>query len=120
MSLPLITLGTSSLKSPRVAYGCWRIAEATDAEENFRTGQAAVGAALEAGYTLFDLADIYCHGRSEEVFGRILREQPGLRERIVIATKCSIRFQGEPTPEAPYRFDFSADHITRSCEGSLK
>ena len=119
MSLP-VSLGTSSLKTPRLAYGCWRIADATDPEENLRTAQAAVGAALEAGYTLFDLADIYCHGRSEQVFGRILRDQRGLREKIVIATKCGIRFDGEPTPDAPYRFDFSAEHITRSCEGSLK
>ena len=41
-------------------------------------------------------------------------------ENVVIATKCGIRFSDDPTPGAPYRYDFSGEHIQRSCEGSLK
>src|SRR3954470_17039751 len=120
MLSPEVSIGQSSLRSSRLAYGCWRIAESADAEENYRTASAAVNAAVEAGYTLFDLADIYCHGRSEEVFGRILEEQRDLRDRMVVATKCGIRYQGEPDADSPYRFDFSAEHIVNSCDGSLR
>ena len=42
---------------------------------------AAVDAALDAGITLFDHADIYRNGKSEAVFGEVLARTPGLRER---------------------------------------
>lgn len=111
-------LGTTSLPSGPLAYGCWRIAETeAHAEE---VGRPALIAAVEVGYTLFDHADIYCGGRSEELFGKMLREMPGLRERITIATKCGIRPAGTPNVDAPTRYDSSAEHIIASCEGSLR
>ncbi|TAN36905.1 MAG: aldo/keto reductase [Verrucomicrobia bacterium] len=113
-----ITLGKSSLPSSRLAYGCWRIAETEDAGRT--TGRAAILAAIEAGYTLFDHADIYGKSRAEAAFGAVLRETPALRQQMLIATKCGIRFAGEPTPDAPFRYDFSAEHIIRACEGSLR
>jgi predicted oxidoreductase len=103
-----------------LGYGCWRIATSGDDATDLHTARVATLAAVEAGYTLFDLADIYCHGRSETVFGRVLAENHGLRERLTIATKCGIRFAGEPAPHAPYRYDFSYEHIVRSCEESLR
>lgn len=77
-------------------------------------------AAFDAGYTLFDHADIYSDGLAEWVFGRVLKSNPGLRDKIVIASKCGIRKAGEPGAGAPYRYDFSTEHIIQSCEGSLK
>ncbi len=115
-SLPL---GRSALRSSRLAYGCWRIAPSGDSATDLATAQRAVHAAVEAGYTLFDHADIYCDGRAETVFGDLLRESPGLRERIVIATKCGIRFADRP-PGAPCRYDFSAEYIAQQCEQSLR
>src|SRR5690606_7250463 len=105
------------------AYGCWRIiapgkaVEVTpDREED---AHRAILAAYESGYTLFDHADIYSDGLSEWVFGRLLREKKDLRDKIVIASKCGIRRQGDTGPNAPYRYDFSAGHIISSCEASL-
>ncbi|MBI3192641.1 MAG: aldo/keto reductase, partial [Pedosphaera parvula] len=113
-----ILIGRSSLSASRLAYGCWRIAET---EETGRTlGRAAVIAAYEAGYTLFDHADIYCAGRAESAFGAVLKEVSGMCERVLIATKCGIRMAGDPAADAPFRYDFSAGHIRRSCEASLK
>ena len=83
-------------------------------------GRKAVIAAFEAGYTLFDNADIYCEGRTEQILGDVLAAAPGMREKILIATKCGIRFPGDPKPASPHRYDFSAEHIIRSCEGSLR
>jgi predicted oxidoreductase len=119
-----ITLGKSSLVTSRLAYGCWRIAGTWDpaavTPDAIDRGREAVLAAYDAGYTLFDHADIYCDGVSETIFGQVLKKVPGMRARIVIATKCAIRKAGEPTPDAPFRYDFSAEHILRSCEESLQ
>lgn len=119
-----ISLGSSSLTASRLAYGCWRLAGTWNSNEvksdAEAAGQRAVIAAYEAGYTLFDHADIYCDGVAERIFGQALKEVAGMRGRVVIATKCGIRKPGEPTADAPYRYDFSADYILRSCEGSLK
>ena len=123
-NMKTIFLGRSSLSSSRVAYGCWRIAgtwnsaEVTASAE--ATGQRAVVAAYEAGYTLFDHADIYCDGVAERIFGQVLKKVSGMRERILIATKCGIRKPGEPRPDSPYRYDFSGEHILASCEQSLR
>lgn len=117
-------LGTSPLISTRLSFGnmrcvgTWNIAEAN--ADRRAAGVAAHVAALEAGYTLFDTADIYCHGVCEEVLGQFLREVPGARDRILIATKCGIRFPGDSAPDAPHRFDFSRQHILWSCDQSLR
>src|SRR5439155_311658 len=84
------------------------------------SGARAVLAAYEAGYTLFDHADIYCDGVPEKIFGQVLKGIPGMREQVVIATKCGIRKAGDPQPDSPYRFDFSPEHIVSSCERSLR
>lgn len=117
-------IGNSKLRVSRLAYGCWRVAgtwnpgEVTPERE--AAGRDAILAAYEAGYTLFDHADIYCMGAGETLFGQVLKQVPGMRERVVIASKCGIRKKGDPDPKAPYRYDFSADYIIRSCEASLK
>jgi predicted oxidoreductase len=119
-----ITLGASPLQASRLAYGCWRIAGTWDAAKvtakSEAAGRRAVLAAFEAGFTLFDHADIYCDGVAETIFGQALKEVPALRGRALIATKCGIRKPDDPAPGAPYRYDFSADHIVRSCDGSLR
>lgn len=117
-------MGNSSLVSSRLAYGCWRVTGSwTPTEvtaESLTAGRLAVRTAYEEGYTLFDLADIYCQGRCEELFGEALREISGMRERVLLATKCGIRRAGSPTPDAPQRWDFSGDYIRRACDESLR
>jgi predicted oxidoreductase len=119
-----VQLGQSKLISTRLAYGCWRIAGSWDpaavTPESQAQGRRAVVAAYEAGYTLFDHADIYCDGVAESIFGQVLREVPGMRERILIATKCGIRMAGDPRPTSPFRYEFTAEHILWSCDQSLK
>ncbi|HTH49611.1 MAG TPA: aldo/keto reductase [Candidatus Limnocylindria bacterium] len=116
-----LRLGRSTLVSSRLAYGCWRLggSEGHPPLPSSEPGKLAIHAAVEAGYTLFDLADIYCGGRSEEILGEALRETPGLRARLLLATKCGIRLPDSPAG-APYRYDSSGDHIVASVEGSLR
>ena len=117
-------LGVSSLRSSRLAYGCWRIAGSWDpaevTTESREAGKRAVIAAYEAGYTLFDNADIYCLGEAERILGTVLKEVSGMRDRVIIATKGGIRAGGTPQPDSPPRYDFSAEHLLSACEQSLK
>ena len=119
-----IPLGTSSLKGSRIAYGCSRIAGAIEApdivSEHEEIAIRAITAAFEAGYTIFDHADIYAFGQAERIFGKVLKTIKGMREQIIILSKCGVRKAGDPDPESPYRYDFSAGHIIWSCEESLK
>jgi len=119
-----IPLGNSILRTTTLAYGCWRLAGTSKSEEVTESsraqGRRAILAAYEAGYRLFDHADIYCGGMAESIFGEALREAPEMREDILVATKCGIRWAGDPEASAPHRYDFSARHITWSCEQSLR
>lgn len=110
------------LSASRIAYGCMHLSRAWDASpvtaEERRLAQRLVETALANGITLFDHADIYAHGKSEQVFGDVLRGSPGLRDRMVLQSKCGIRFADDP-PGTPQRYDFSHAHIVASVDGSL-
>ena len=102
-------------RPPRLIYGCMRLTERGESH-----GFAAIEAALRAGYTHFDHADIYAGGESEALFGRFLVDNPGIRDTIDITSKCGIRLAGDPDADSPQRYDFSAAHIIDSVEGSLR
>ncbi|WP_334177874.1 aldo/keto reductase [Pseudoxanthomonas sp.] len=110
------------LPTSRIAYGCMQLSRAWDATpvtaEERRHAQHLVETALGAGITLFDHADIYARGKSEQVFGDVLRASPSLRGRMVLQSKCGIRFADDP-PGTPGRYDVSHAHIVASVEGSL-
>lgn len=81
-----------------------RIGNKTEAE-----AESAVKTALECGIDFFDNADIYCGGKSEELFGRAVKDRD--RESIYIQSKCGIR---------PGFYDFSKEHIISSAEHAIK
>lgn len=114
-----IQIGISPLSCSRLAYGCWRIAgwaqPLTPALE--AAGKRAVITAYETGYTLFDNADVYGGGHAERLFGEVLKEVSGMRDRVIVASKCGVR---KPTSDEPARWDFSGEYIISACEGSLK
>lgn len=119
-----IAIGKSSLHGSRLAYGCWRVTGSWNPSEitpeSWSAGCRAVIAAYEAGYTVFDNAAIYCGGQAERLLGEVVKKVPEMRGRVIIATKCGIRIPGDPTPDSPARYDFSAEHILHSCEQSLR
>lgn len=106
-------LGKSELVVSPMAWGMWRLGG-----EDTAPVRALIDAALEAGITLFDTADIYGFdsaggfGSAEALFGRALAEDPSLRDRVVIATKGGI------TPPVPY--DSSAAYLAEAVEASLR
>src|SRR5512133_3055369 len=119
-----IELGVSPLRASKLAYGCWRVAGSWDpaevTAESRKAGRKAIITAYEAGYTLFDNADIYCAGEAERILGAALKEVPGMREKVVVVTKCGIRPAGTPKQGSPQRYDFSGKYIVKCCEDSLK
>ena len=99
------TIGGISVS--RIAQGCMRIDRLSRCELD-----TLIRSDLEAGISFFEHADIYGgNGRCEEQFGNILREDPSLREKMTIQTKCGIR---------PGKYDFSKEHILNSVDQSLK
>jgi predicted oxidoreductase len=113
----------TDLEVSKLAYGCMGIGGSWD--NTPLTGDVisnainSVSAALEHDITFFDHADIYAKGKSELVFGKVLKEMKGVRDNIVIQSKCGIRFLGNPNPDSPGRYDFSYEHIINSVDGSL-
>lgn len=103
----------ASLSLSRLGWGMWRL-RGGDLSATLRLA----GAALEAGLTLFDTADIYGpdngepFGAAEEQFGAALAADPSLRARIVLATKGGI-VMGVP-------YDSSASYLVSACEASLR
>lgn len=96
-----------------IAWGMWRFAGA-----DLAAARARVDAAFEAGVTLFDTADIYgCDtpggfGSAEALLGDVLADAPGLRDKMVLATKGGI-ILGVP-------YDSSAPYLTSAMDISLK
>ncbi|MFD2617599.1 aldo/keto reductase [Terrilactibacillus laevilacticus] len=109
------------LTTSRLVLGCmgfggnWDHSPVT--QDDIYIAEQAVDTALSIGMTMFDLADIYRMGKSETVFGKILNSKPNLREKIIIQSKCGIRFDDNV---GPFRYDFSKKHIIESVNGILK
>lgn len=76
---------------------------------------------LELGLNEFDHADIYGGHTTETDFGRALKEQPSLREKVHLTTKCGILYPSENRPEYSVKaYDNGKKHIIASVENSLK
>ena len=89
-----------------VGVGCSNFGARLDQEQT----TDVVVAALDAGITLFDTADLYGGTTSEVLLGRALKSR---RDEAVIATKFGLPHGDEPGGGAP-------DYVRRSCEGSLR
>jgi predicted oxidoreductase len=105
-------LGKSGLNVSSIAWGMWRFAG-----DDVRAARERVEAAIAAGVTLFDTADIYGpdnnepFGAAEALLGRVLAEAPQLREAMVLATKGGISM-GVP-------YDSSPDYLRSAIDASL-
>lgn len=119
-----IVMPNTELRVSRLCAGCMGLGGGWDKDLVLDKGHEKeardfLDAALGLGINFFDNANIYAAGRAEEVFGRVLAERPGLREKIVIQSKCGIRWADDP-PGAPQRFDFSFEHITEAVDATLR
>jgi aryl-alcohol dehydrogenase-like predicted oxidoreductase len=111
------TLGGSGLKVPVLTFGTATFGGGSEflrkwGASDVREAEALVSICLEAGCTMFDTADGYSAGLSEEILGQAIK---GRREQILIATKT-----GMPMGAGPNDKGTSREKIIRSCEASLK
>jgi aryl-alcohol dehydrogenase-like predicted oxidoreductase len=110
-------LGNSGLKVSALSFGAGTFG---GSNEFFRAwGDSGVDEAtrlvdlcLEAGINLFDTADVYSNGLSEEVLGKAVT---GRRQRVLISTKATFRMG-----QGPNDLGSSRHHLTESLEGSLR
>ena len=108
------SLGSSGIEISPIAWGMWRLAEGGRS-----AGEAArlVHAALDAGITLLDTADIYGpdngepFGAAEALLGAVLKQAPTLAKQMVIATKGGIEM-GVP-------YNSSQTYLTSAIDASL-
>jgi aryl-alcohol dehydrogenase-like predicted oxidoreductase len=84
-------------------------------ESDEETAHAQLDLFVERGGNFVDTADVYSSGRSEEIIGRWLAARPGMRDRLVIATKG--RF---PMGDGPNDAGLSRMHLGRALEASLR
>lgn len=121
MNTPSSLTPSPSASASRLVYGCMGLGGGWN-HDALRPGdvahaQAAVEAALEIGVTLFDHANIYTFGKAEACFGELFKQQPALRQRMQLQTKCGIRFADA---QGPKRYDLSATHIIDAVHASLR
>lgn len=100
------TLGTTDLVVSRIGLGSNNFGTRLD----YAGTEEVVNAALDAGITFIDTADVYGAGQAEEYLGRLLQ---GRRDEIVLATK----FGGQGDPTQRYG---SPGYIRSAIEGSLR
>ncbi|MFI5731288.1 aldo/keto reductase family protein [Kribbella sp. NPDC051587] len=104
-------LGNSGLKVSEISYGNW-LTHGSQVEND--QAKACVRAALDAGITTFDTADVYANTKAEVVLGEALAGER--RESVEIFTKVYW-----PTgPGGPNDVGLSRKHIHESINGSLK
>ncbi|MDB5085651.1 MAG: aldo/keto reductase, partial [Bacilli bacterium] len=119
--MKIIPLQKRGISTSRLILGCMNFGGGWNhdpiTKEDMLKAEQAVDAALSIGISMFDLADIYRMGKSEKILGDILKARSGLREQLVIQTKCGIRY-GEGI--VPGRFDFSMKHILNAVDGILQ
>ncbi|MEO5832290.1 MAG: aldo/keto reductase [Nakamurella sp.] len=114
---PLRHLGSAGLVVSATGLGCNNFGRTGVATETLEATREVVAAAVDAGVTLFDTADIYGapHGRSEELLGAALGSR---RDQVVVATKFGMDMEGINGPDFGARG--SRRYIRTAVEASLR
>ncbi|MCW2526358.1 MAG: hypothetical protein JWM76_1218 [Pseudonocardiales bacterium] len=106
-------LGKSGLQISEITYGNW-LTHGSQVENDVAT--QCVQAALEAGITTFDTADVYANGKAELVLGEALK---GVRrESVEVFTK--VYWPVGPDPKGKNDMGLSRKHIMEGIDGSLR
>ena len=103
--VPVLSFGTGTFGGKGEFFGAWGNTDVAEARR-------LVDICLDAGVTMFDSADIYSGGAAESVLGEAIK---GRRDRVLISTKATFRFDDDPNSVGSSRF-----HLIRACEAALK
>ena len=110
-------LGASGLKVPVLSYGTATFGGTTEffkawGDTDVTQARRLVDICLDAGVNLFDSADTYSNGASEEVLGAAIA---GRRDKVLISTKATFR-----SGPGPNEIGSSRHHLVESCNAALK
>ncbi|MBB5637457.1 aryl-alcohol dehydrogenase-like predicted oxidoreductase [Pedobacter cryoconitis] len=105
LKVPVLSFGTATFGGGNEFFKAWG---STQVEEAGRL----INLCLDAGVNLFDTANVYSNGLSEEILGQALK---GLRDQVLISTKATFSMGDGPNDLGSSRF-----HLIKQCEDSLK
>jgi aryl-alcohol dehydrogenase-like predicted oxidoreductase len=110
-------LGHSGLKVSALSFGAGTFGGSNEffrawGESGVEEATRLVDVCLDAGINLFDTADVYSNGMSEEILGKAVF---GKRQRVLISTKATFRMG-----QGPNNLGSSRHHLVESLEGSLR
>ncbi|OJF93900.1 aldo/keto reductase [Pararhizobium antarcticum] len=105
LKVPVLSFGAGTFGGSGPLFGAWGNTDINEARR-------LVDICLDAGVTLFDTADVYSNGASEEVLGAAIK---GRRDAVLISTKASL-----PTGDGPNDWGSSRHRLIRSVEAALK
>lgn len=110
-------LGNTGIKVSSLCFGVATFGGGNDffkawGSSGVEEAKRLVGLCLDAGINLFDSADIYSDGLSEEVFGKAIGQR---RNDLLISTKATFRLGKGPNDVGSSRY-----HLIRACEDSLR
>lgn len=105
LKVPALCFGTATFGGGNEFFRAWGSSDVAEASR-------LIDICLEAGVNLFDTADIYSNGLSEEVLGRAIA---GRRDKMLISTKATF-----PMGDGPNDLGSSRYHLIRACEASLR
>ena len=112
----------ADLEVSAIGMGCMGMSHAAGTPMNIGEAVRLVREAVDVGYTFFDTAKNYGYKgdphHNEKILGKALS---GIRDRVVIASKCGVDFDYAVDPDVPpLLYDSSREGIRKSVEGSLK
>ena len=105
LKVPVLSLGTATFGGKDTFFNAFKATEVAAATR-------LVDICLDAGVTMFDSADTYCGGASEQILGQAIK---GRRDRVLISTKATFSNGPGPNDVGSSRF-----HLIRSVEESLR
>jgi len=106
LKVPVLSFGTATFGGEGDFFKAWGNTQVEEAKK-------LVGICMDAGVNLFDTADIYSEGKSEEVLGKAI--EGFSRDQLLLSTKSTFTFGKNPNNQGSSRL-----HILKQVEGSLK
>jgi aryl-alcohol dehydrogenase-like predicted oxidoreductase len=105
LRVPVLSFGTATFGGSNEFFKAWGSTQVPEATR-------LVNLCLDAGVNLFDTANVYSRGLSEEILGKAIT---GLRDRLLISTKATF-----PMTDGIQDFGSSRMHLIKACEDSLR
>jgi len=103
--VPALSFGAGTFAGSGPLFGAWGNTDIAGARR-------LIDICLDAGVTMFDTADVYSNGASEEVLGEAIK---GRRDRLLLSTKATLRSGDDPNDAGSSRF-----HLIRAVEAALR